>query len=79
MEIAFDALERAPMATMETIYAKLGLKGFEAAVPHMKDYMDSVREYKRNTYRPLPQSLLVRVRTEWDFWFKEFGYSKVPD
>jgi hypothetical protein len=79
VEIAFDALERAPMATMEIIYAKLGLKGFEAAVPHMKDYMDSVREYKRNTYRPLPQSLLVRIRTEWDFWFKEFGYSKVPD
>lgn len=73
VEIAYDELEAAPMATMEKIYTRLGIKGFEAAAPHMQDYLDSVREYKRNTYRPLPQALIKRIQTSWDFWFKEFG------
>ena len=75
-EVAFDELEADPMATMDRIYTQLGLKGFDAAAPSMQDYLDSVREYKRNTYRPLPQALLKRIQTSWDFWFKEFGYSK---
>ena len=76
MEIGFDALEKAPMTTMETIYNKLGLTGLDAARPDMEAYLDSVRKYQRNTYRPLPGPRLERIRSEWDFWFKEFGYSQ---
>jgi hypothetical protein len=59
---------------MKEIYSQLGLKGFEEVVPPMKEYLDSVRNYKRNTYRPLPKRLLNRIQSEWDFWYKEFGY-----
>ncbi|MCK5066217.1 MAG: sulfotransferase [Bacteroidales bacterium] len=76
VEIGFDALEKAPMTTMETIYNKLGLTGLDAARPDMEAYLDSVRKYQRNTYRPLPGPRLERIRSEWDFWFKEFGYSQ---
>jgi hypothetical protein len=75
VEISFDELETAPLPTMEKIYTQLELKGFETAVPEMKDYLDSVRHYKRNTYQAIPRPLLERIRTKWDFWFKEFEYS----
>jgi hypothetical protein len=78
VEIAFNALETNPIATVKKIYTQLGLKGFDAAIPQMKDYLDSVRQYKRNTYRSLPQPLLNRIRKKWKFWFEEFGYPHPP-
>jgi hypothetical protein len=76
VEISFEELEHAPLNTMETIYRTLGMEGFDAARPRMELYLESVRHYKRNTYRPLPESLMKKIQTRWDFWFKEFGYSK---
>ena len=76
MEIGFDELESAPLETMESIYNGLGLDGFEDARPGMEDYLDSVKQYKRNIYRPLAKSTLNRVHSAWDFWFREFGYKK---
>jgi len=74
VEIAFDELEKAPMETMKSIYSTLDLQGFEAAVPHMKDYLESVSEYKRNTYKPLPATLTEQIQKKWAIWFKEFAY-----
>ena len=75
IEISFDELESAPMDTLESIYSGLGLEGFEAVAPEMKNYLDTVRKYRRNTYRPLRKKLLERIWKKWDFWFKAFGYS----
>jgi hypothetical protein len=77
-EIAFDELEKSPMSTMEKVYASLGLQGFEDAAPHMKNYLDSVSEYKRNTYKPLPKRLLKKINTKWAFWFEELKYEFLP-
>ena len=60
---------------MESIYSELGLEGFAEARPAMEAYLDSVKQYKRNIYRPLAQSTLKKVHSAWDFWFKEFGYA----
>lgn len=75
VEISFDELESAPMDTLESVYSGLGLEGFEVAAPEMKDYLATVRKYRRNAYRPLPEKLLERIRKKWGFWFKEFGYN----
>jgi len=75
VEIGFEELENAPMETIEAIYKKLGLDGYVDARPAMKAYMDSVKQYKRNTYRPLSKRVLGRIHSEWDFWFDEFGYT----
>jgi len=77
-EIAFDELEKAPMETMEKVYSLLGLGGFEDAAPLMKKYLDSVSEYKRNKYKPLPSRLHKKINTKWAFWFEEFGYDILP-
>jgi len=77
IEIGFDELENAPLETMESIYMRLGLEGFKDARPGMEAYLDSVKQYKRNIYRPLAKSTLNRVHSAWDFWFKEFGYKRL--
>jgi hypothetical protein len=43
----------------------------------MEAYLDSVKQYKRNIYRPLAQSTRKKLHTAWEFWIKEFGYAKV--
>lgn len=76
IEIGFDELENSPLDTMESIYDELGLDGLAEARPAMKAYLDSVKQYKRNVYRPLPSSTLKKVNSAWDFMFEEFGYEK---
>ena len=76
VEIGFEELELSPLETLRSIYQELNLKGFEEARPAMETYLDSVKKYKRNTYRPSSQLILDRIHSEWDFWFKEFGYEK---
>jgi omega-hydroxy-beta-dihydromenaquinone-9 sulfotransferase len=77
VEIGFEALDTAPLETIDTIYRNLGLKGFDDARPAMDAYMESVKQYKRNTYRPLPQALLDKIHAHWDFWFEEFEYKNL--
>lgn len=77
VEIGFEELENSPLETLENIYRELSLEGFEDARPAMLAYLDSVKQYKRNTYRPLSKPILERIHAEWEFWFKEFGYKKV--
>jgi hypothetical protein len=76
IEIGFEELEDAPLETMEYIYQGLGLDGFEDARSAMEAYLESVKLYKRNVYRPLSSSKLNRIHSAWDFWFQEFGYKK---
>ena len=76
IEIGFDELDDAPMETMERIYKELNLGGLEDARPAMKTYLDSVKQYRRNKYRPLSVSKLNKIHAAWEFWFKEFGYKQ---
>lgn len=79
VEIGFKQLENSPLETLESIYKELNLDGFESARPAMKAYLDSVKKYKRNIYRPLPKHILDRIHSEWKFWFREFGYKELSE
>jgi len=75
VEIGFEELEKSPLETLGSIYQELNLEGFEEACPAMESYLDSVKKYKRNTYRPLSKGVLDKLHSQWGFWFKEFGYN----
>lgn len=77
IEIGFDEFEKSPMDTMETIYKSLNLEGLEHARSSMESYLDSVKNYARNAYAPLPQEDLDRIHSQWGFWMDEFAYEKV--
>jgi hypothetical protein len=77
VEIAFTDLDENPMKCVESIYSSLGLPEFALAEPKFKDYLDSVKTYQKNRFSELPPAILQRINTEWDFYFKEFGYEKI--
>lgn len=74
VEIAYDDLDIQPMEQMEMIYSKLGLSGFETAKPEMQDYLESVKGYKKNSFKDIPDDLKQRLQSEWKIFFETFGY-----
>lgn len=75
IEISYDELNADGMATMKKVYEQLGLPAWEQAMPEMQAYLDSVENYERNVFKPLPPEIVARIQKEWAFSFEEWGYS----
>lgn len=76
IELGFAELDSAPMETLKKIYGTLGLGGLEDASPGIIDYLDSVKNYKKNVFREMPSEPTERINREWGSWFEAFGYKK---
>lgn len=64
---------------MKKIYDKLGLDGYEKAAPYFQEYIDSMRDYKTNTY-DYPPELIRKVNERLGFYFERYGYEMLkPD
>ncbi len=74
VEIGFDQLEAAPLETVASVYDQLGIAGFGDAKPAISAYLDSVKGYKKNKFKPIGDKLKERIDTEWKVWFETFGY-----
>jgi hypothetical protein len=74
VEISFDELTDDWNQTISRVYSTLGLPGFQEALPHFEKYMESVKGYKKNVFKPLPKDTMLRIEKEWGFSFKEWGY-----
>lgn len=75
IEIGYDELNADGIGTMKKAYEYLGLPGWEQAMPEMQAYLDSVENYERNIFKPLPPEIVARIQKEWAFSFDEWGYS----
>ena len=62
-----------PLATVETIYEKLELGDFEYARPKLQAFLDTQRNYRRNTYEMDPE-LRNRIHSEWSDYVQRYGY-----
>jgi hypothetical protein len=74
VEIGFDHLEAAPLLTVKAVYDRLGIDGYKEAEPTISAYLDSVKGYKKNKFKPPGGKLKERIDTEWKLWFETFGY-----
>jgi hypothetical protein len=74
-EIAFEALERDPVAQMAKAYEALALPDFAAVKPRVRRYVESLSGYRKNAFPPLPEPLRARIATEWRRCFEEWGYA----
>jgi hypothetical protein len=74
-ETCFEELERDPVAQIETIYKSLGLTGFQAVLPSLRCYLDSITAYRRNEYPDLAPSVRDHITQAWKRCFEEWGYS----
>ncbi len=61
---------------MQMIYEKLGLEGYEKAKPYFKEYIDSMQDYKTNTYE-YPPELIRKVNERMSFYFERYGYEMI--
>lgn len=76
VEVSFRDLQKAPMDTLESIYCKLGIKGFEDAVPLFSSYLSTVSDYQKNRLEISPHEKKM-VKERWGVFFNCFNYD--PD
>src|SRR5712692_3795110 len=61
VDIAYEDLEAKPVQVMREIYGTLGLPGFEAYLPWLQAYLDTLRGYRKNEFPELAPDLKLRV------------------
>ena len=75
VELGYDQLVAEPMASLATIYDRLGLDGLEAARPQFEAYLKSVRDYRTNRYDTSKQSAAL-VEAHWGRFLDHWGYAR---
>lgn len=77
IEIQYEELEENPYEIMKRIYSTLNIPGYEEALPNFTEYLDSVKDYKKNTFRDIAPHIVKEINERWDFSFQEWGYEKM--
>lgn len=72
VEIAYDDLDRQPLEQIHRIYESLGIEGYGEDEPAFKAYLDSIRQYEKNTF-DLPQDVAEKVRKCWGAYIQRYG------
>ncbi|GEM20421.1 sulfotransferase [Nitrosococcus oceani] len=72
-EVSFASLQKAPLETLESIYCRLDLTGFEEAVPRFRAYLERQKGYRKNRLE-LTESERAAVATCWRDIFTGLGY-----
>jgi hypothetical protein len=75
VEIKYEFFVKEPVKTLELVYKKLGLNGFEEAKSSLEKYVRKHKNYQADTYS-LDKNTKEKIFKEWEFAFKEFGYKK---
>lgn len=73
-ELRFDDLERDPVGEMRLIYEKLDLGGFDSFEPHLKDYLNSIQDYQKNSFIHLNENERKIIATAWKREFEAWNY-----
>ena len=76
VEIRFEDLEASPLAQLHRVYDGLGLPGFAAAESGFRSYIDSIADYRKNTYE-MDASVIAKVNQHWQFAFNQWGYDRL--
>jgi omega-hydroxy-beta-dihydromenaquinone-9 sulfotransferase len=74
-DVAFEDLERDPINQMRNTYKALQLPNFEYVEQPLKNYVSTLKGYRKNTFSSLPSDLRQRVHKELRQCFEEWGYA----
>lgn len=75
-EIGFEELEANPLDELRKTYDALNLPDYSRVEPALKQYLESISNYKKNEFPSLRPDLRSRIATEWRKCFDEWGYAK---
>lgn len=73
IELKYEDFIKEPLKTVEMIYSKFGIPGFEKAKPAFEGYIKKHVVYERNNHT-ISEQIKRTVSAEWGFAFKEYGY-----
>ncbi|MGQ0634231.1 MAG: sulfotransferase family protein [Planctomycetaceae bacterium] len=78
-EISFADLEADPMGEMRGVYRALGIPDFESVEPTLRQYVESLAGYRKNSHPPMARDLKRRLAREWRRCFDEWGYPSADE
>lgn len=73
-QLRFEELESDPLRQMRKLYQSLNLPPFEQVEPDLRQYVDSIKSYRKNAFTELSPELRERIGREWRQCFEEWGY-----
>lgn len=71
--VRFETFEAAPSSELARIFAELRLGEFTAAAPYFRDYLASVRSYRKASHVVEPAAI-ERVAQQWRPFIERWGY-----
>ena len=76
IEVRYSALDENPLETVTEIYRTLELNpdGFPIVEKTVKSYLEQLKGFKTNDFKPLPRALKALVKRHWRLGFLDFGY-----
>lgn len=72
-ELKFEDLEKDPLVTLEELYDRLDLRGFDSFSPRVIRYLDSLQGYRKNEFH-LSEQDREKVFERWSKVFTQYGY-----
>ncbi len=75
-ELRFEDLEGNELREIRRLYAELGLEFTPAFEQKLTRYLESVSDYKKNKYRPLPDEIRSTIDGKLGWLMKRFGYAQ---
>lgn len=73
-EVAYADLDSDPLKEMKQMYDHLKLGNYNSVEPSFKEYLNSVKNFKKNKPIDIPSHILERIHKDWAFAFEEWGY-----
>jgi hypothetical protein len=72
-EMKFEDLEADPMGSLQKLYERLGLGGFEQFKARVSPYLEQIRKYEKNHYN-LDEKSRQKVALRWRSTFDRYDY-----
>ncbi len=76
IEISYEQLTSDPLGTLGEVYERLGLDEFDRVLPSIKEYIESVAGYERNSFSTLSERKIELINRNWAVGFDHFGYDR---
>ncbi|MCF0233415.1 MAG: sulfotransferase [Thermoguttaceae bacterium] len=71
-EISYDELVSAPVATLERVYAELGIEGFDEKRDEFQKFAETQKAYKKNKFEISPE-IRETIARRWAKYIERYG------
>ena len=72
-EVRYEDLVADPIGQVRRVYDELGLGEFDAVLPAIEQYLESVKDYKKNRFQTPPE-LQAKIAERLKPYIEKYGY-----